>query len=159
MKTKICINFLGTAAGESDVKEDTAVIKHNVNVPLGEPIRLLITASTDHPDYKLNTEAKSVWTLFDETSTSRHLSYPSSGELTNSSALSIVVEGTAAPLSEAASPTQLRLSMKLLLCSKSSGFCVAKRVQHAIQLLPSKDTPSQDVDGTVRVDIGSLISI
>jgi len=153
------IQYAGTAAGESDVKEDTAVIKHNVNVPLGEPIRLLITASTDHPDYKLNTEAKSVWTLFDETSTSRHLSYPSSGELTNSSALSIVVEGTAAPLSEAASPTQLRLSMKLLLCSKSSGFCVAKRVQHAIQLLPSKDTPSQDVDGTVRVDIGSLISI
>ena len=104
---------------------------------------LELTATLDHPEYKLNRDGLSTWRL---EGSEQGWKYPSSGDIT-SSTLVIPVE---APGWETS--VILNLTIKVYLCSKSHGLCLSQSLLHKLKI---SHRPEASSVGSVY--LGSLI--
>ena len=97
-----------------------------------------LEGSLDHPEYKLNAEGPSYWSLEEE-----GLSQP------------ITQNEISIPLEQlAATSLDLKLKLKLYLCHKVNGVCIARTVCHQIRI-----ERSAELESVNSLHLGSLISV
>jgi len=134
--TKLELKFPGPA------ETFDSVLEHSLEVG-SQAGTVNLTANINHSEYKLNAEGSSSWTL--ETDSSMDWSGPPAADITN--------DQICIPLTckAAASPTQLVLKLKLYLCHRTNGMCIARKVCHKINLLPREGVSPVDA-----IQLGSL---
>eukprot|EP00088_Acartia_fossae_P035589 TRINITY_DN3669_c0_g1_i3.p1 TRINITY_DN3669_c0_g1~~TRINITY_DN3669_c0_g1_i3.p1 ORF type:complete len:691 (+),score=87.46 TRINITY_DN3669_c0_g1_i3:231-2303(+) len=121
---------------------DDNVIVHTIDAKLEVNTILNLKANLKHPDLKLNTDAKSKWTLEESDNVE---SDSKEGEISGEIAIPVKITGEVDAVS-------LKLRCKMYLCTVSSGLCLAKSILHIINI------NSVNKEDTGSISLGSLIS-
>ena len=99
------------------------VIEHKIEGNFSDGLEL--NASLEHPEYKLNSEGPSTWRL---EGSDQGWKYPNSGEISSSNlSIPLVWDG-------ADTAVTLNLNLKIYLCSKNDGVCLARNILHKLEI-------------------------
>lgn len=117
------------------------IITHKIESGFGSG-EVALTGNLKTPEYKLNPEGPSSWSI--EFNPRDSWTGPEAGEI-KSNLLSIQLNGSVSK------PATLSLSLKLYLCNKSTGVCIARKVLHQIEIIPCEGASRVE-----KLDLGSL---
>ncbi|XP_023336064.1 NHL repeat-containing protein 2 isoform X2 [Eurytemora carolleeae] len=135
----LTLHRVGIKFPESTEKFDN-VIEHKIEGNFSDGLEL--NASLEHLEYKLNADGTSSWRL---ESTDQGWKYPNSGELSSSNlSIPLVWDG-------ADTAVTLNLNLKIYLCSKNDGVCLAKNILHKLEI--------RNISGGNHVSVVSLGSL
>jgi len=104
---------------------DDNTFVHIIDADLRSNRDMILTGNLNHTDYKLNTEGKSSWKI--EVNSDEVEAAAVTGDIVSDLNISLKMK----KLSETIS---FSLRCKVYLCHKTNGLCVAKSIQHNIQL-------------------------
>jgi len=123
---------------------DDNVLSHKIDVALCLDKEIELKFNTKHPDFKLNTDAKSTWNL----EASSNVQSDKTGKLDEDNSVAIKLS------SNDVTTVKIDLRCKVYLCSKSSGLCLAKSILHKIELNILENTLMDDN----VINLGSVIT-